>query len=134
MTMIRDHIDIFEAKVFEIGPLVKEFIEAGILVFFGRDAPPELVEFSIIHDGNLADQDVQQGDAFIINEQEFKVLAVGEVANTNFRNLGHIILKFNGRNVPELPGDICVESKPLPEIKVGNSIRISRKLLKEDIC
>lgn len=118
---------IFEGKVLVIGPLVQEFVDAGILVFFGEGAPPELVEFSIIHDGVLADHDVQIGDIFGINEQEFKVLAVGEVANANFRNLGHIILKFNGKNTPELPGDICVEQQHLPEIKIGDAIWVSRR-------
>ena len=127
MTKMNGDEILFQGCVKEIGPLVKEFIDAGILVFFGEDAPPELVEFSIIHDGRLADQNVQPGDFFDIDQDEFEVLAVGDVANDNFRNLGHIILKFNGKHKPELPGDICVESKPLPEIKIGDMIKVSRR-------
>lgn len=114
----------FQAKVTQIGPLVKEFIEAGILVFFGEDAPPELVEFSIIHDGRELKKDLAPGDAVFIDDQEFKVLAVGDVANTNFANLGHLIIKFNGQDEVELPGDVCVEQKPVPPVKVGTILKV----------
>ena len=116
--------NIFKATITEIGPLVKEFIDSDILVFFGEGAPPELVEFSIIHNGKLEQDDVTVGNINSISDSEFKVLAVGDVANLNFKNLGHIIIKFNGKNKTELPGDICVEKKPLPSIKVGDEIKI----------
>ena len=114
----------FLATVTEIGPLVEEFINAGILVFFGDNAPPELVEFSIIHDGKELKEDLQPGDCIFIDDQEFKILAVGEVANSNFRNLGHLIMKFNGKEKVELPGDVCVESKPIPPVKIGTTIKV----------
>jgi PTS system glucitol/sorbitol-specific IIA component len=115
----------YQAEVTEIGPLVSEFIDAGILVFFGEGAPPELVEFSIIHNGKTLDQDLLPGDEITIDEEKFKILAVGEVANENFRNLGHLIMKFNGKNKVELPGDVCVEQKKIPDIRVGSILKIT---------
>ena len=115
----------YTATVTKIGPLVEEFTNAGILVFFGEDAPPELVEFSIIHDGRELIKDLVSGDVVFIDDHEFRVLAVGEVANSNFRNLGHLIIKFNGKDKVELPGDVCVESKPIPPIKVGTILKIT---------
>ena len=117
----------FLATVTEIGPMVEEFINAGILVFFGDNAPPELVEFSIIHDGKKLKENVEPNDAIFIDDQDYKILAVGEIANTNLRNLGHLIMKFNGKTKVELPGDVCVESKPIPQIKVGTTIKIQGK-------
>ena len=114
----------YNATITQIGPLVKEFIEAGILVFFGEDAPPELVEFSIIHDGKHLEKDLAPGDVIHIDDEQYKVLAVGDVANQNFSNLGHLIMKFNGKEKPELPGDICVEEKPIPGIDIGTKILI----------
>ena len=114
----------YEAEVTQIGTLVAEFINAGILVFFGEDAPPELVEFSIIHNGSILEKDIAPGDSVVIDDHEFKVLAVGEVANTNFRNLGHLILKFNGKTKVELPGDVCVEKKKVPGIEIGSKLII----------
>jgi PTS system glucitol/sorbitol-specific IIA component len=117
----------YHAEVTEIGPLVTEFIDAGILVFFGEGAPPELVEFSIIHNGKLLESDLVPGDEIAIDGESFKILAVGEVANENFRNLGHLIMKFNGKNKVELPGDVCVEQKKVPDIRVGTVLRITGK-------
>lgn len=114
----------YECTVTNIGPFVEEFIDAGVIVLFGADAPEELVEFSIIHDGTELKSDLLPGDTVWIDETSFKVLAVGEVANTNLGNLGHLILKFNGRDEPELPGDVCLEEKALPVFSVGTKMRI----------
>jgi PTS system glucitol/sorbitol-specific IIA component len=114
----------YQAEVTEIGPLVTEFIDAGILVFFGEGAPPELVEFSIIHNGKSLKSDLVPGDEITIDVETFKILAVGEVANENFRNLGHLIIKFNGKTKVELPGDVCVEQKKVPDIRVGTILKI----------
>ena len=104
-----------------------EFTDAGVLVLFGENAPDELKEFSILHDGQTLHEDVAPGDWFTIEGQRYRVLAVGEVANTNLGNLGHLILKFNGSDKPEMPGDVCVEALPLPEIRPGMSFSISRE-------
>jgi PTS system glucitol/sorbitol-specific IIA component len=114
----------YEAKVVEIGPLVSEFIEAGILVFFEIGAPPELAEFSILHEHGLLKAELAVGDIITIDNESFRVTAVGDVANQNIAHLGHLIMKCNGLTEPELPGDVCVEVKPLPQISVGTEIRI----------
>lgn len=114
LTMIK-----YQAQITEIGPLITEFTEAGVLVFFGADAPDELREFAIIHDGQTLAQPVAAGDIFRLDRQSYRILAVGEVANTNLAALGHFIVKFNGEDAPEMPGDICTEALPVPELQVG---------------
>lgn len=114
----------YEMHVVEIGPLVAEFIAAKILVFFSIGAPPELAEFSILHEPSDFFTDVEPGDSIVFGEQSYVVTAVGNVANQNIQSLGHLIMKANGRTEPELPGDVCVEDKELPPIEVGNIIRI----------
>lgn len=114
----------YEMHVVQIGPLVPEFIEAKILVFFKMGAPPELAEFSILHEPSDSFTDVEPGDSIVIDGHAYTVTAVGEVANKNIRDLGHLIMKANGRTEPELPGDVCVEDKDLPPVEVGTIIRI----------
>lgn len=114
----------YQGKILSIGPLVKEFTQAGILVFFGEDAPEELLEFSIIHDARDLKKPLAIGDIVTIDIEKYKVLAVGEVANTNLSNLGHLILKFNGDDTARMPGDVNLEAKPVPEINVGMEIKI----------
>ena len=89
----------YTAQVTEMGPLTSEFIDAGMLVFFGADAPEELREFAILHDGTELKQDVAPGDMICIGDSCFSVLAVGEVANKNLSALGHFIVKFNGESI-----------------------------------
>lgn len=114
----------YEMRVVEIGPLVSEFIENKILVFFKVGAPPELAEFSILHEPSNFFSEVRPGDQIAIKDQFYRVTAVGEVANQNIRELGHLVLKCNGRSQTELPGDVCVEDKALPSIQTGMVIRI----------
>lgn len=111
----------YSATISEIGLLVDEFISAGVLVFFGQDAPEELREFAILHDGETLNEEIAVGDQFCIGNECFTILAVGEVANQNLKALGHFIIKFNGEHKPEMPGDICAEVRPLPPIRVGDT-------------
>jgi len=114
----------FQGKIISIGPLVDEFKQAGILVFFGKSAPEELIEFSVIHDASELIEPLEVDDIIFLGEEQFKVLSVGEVANTNLANLGHLIMKFDGETEARLPGDVNVELKPVPDIKVGLEIKI----------
>jgi glucitol/sorbitol PTS system EIIA component len=116
----------YKAKFTQIGPLVSEFLVHNILVLFGSSAPEELAEFAVIHDGQELVEPIVVGDTVSINEESFKVLAVGDVANINLKNLGHLILKCNGMTEPEMPGDVCLEDKPLPIIEVGTTLIVSR--------
>lgn len=114
----------YQATVTSIGPLVSEFIDFGILVFFGQSAPPELADFSVLHDGEELLSDLIPGDIIHIDEHQYKVLAVGDVANKNFASLGHLVMKFNGEDKIEMPGDVCVEAKPIPQITVGSKLYV----------
>jgi PTS system glucitol/sorbitol-specific IIA component len=114
----------YTATVLHVGALVSEFTEAGILVFFGESAPQELYEFSVIHDGKSLEADLVPGDRIFLDGEPFVILAVGEVANTNFRNLGHLVMKFNGETQVEMPGDVCVEKKQLVWLHPGSKIEI----------
>jgi len=115
----------YSATVTEIGPYVSEFVDHNILVFFGAEAPEELKEFAILHDGTELHAKLVVGDVLELNDFSYKILAVGEVANNNLENLGHLVVKFNGETEAEMPGDVCVEAKELPEIKAGLKLNIS---------
>ncbi len=103
---------------------MSEFADAGVLVLFGQNAPPELAEFAVLHDGSQLDGAVCPGDRITLGSDTFRVLAVGEVANQNLGALGHLVLKFNGKNAPEMPGDVCAEARPLPNLEIGMNLEI----------
>ena len=119
---------VYKTTVTAVGELVSDFREQGILVFFGDGAPAELHEFSILHKVEISERAPEVGDVIRINSEsfseEFKVLAVGSVASDNLLNLGHLDLKANGLNEAELPGDVNVEARPLPMVKVGDKLEV----------
>ena len=122
---------VYSTTVTAVGELVSDFREQGILVFFGEGAPIELHEFSVLHKVEVSQRAPEVGDLIRINSEdfseEFQVLAVGSVASDNLLNLGHLDLKANGLSEAELPGDVNVEARPLPMIKVGDKLEIIAK-------
>jgi len=117
----------YQAQVTFIGPLVSEFVNHNILVLFGNDAPEELREFAVIHDGTVLKSKLEPGDTINLAGSSFAILAVGDVSNANLANLGHLVLKFNGETIPEMPGDVCLEKEKLPEIQIGSQLIIEGK-------
>ena len=117
---------VYSTTVTAVGELVKDFRDQGILVFFSENAPLELHEFSVLHKVEVSERAPIPGDVILINDDEFKVLAVGSVVSDNLLNLGHLDLKANGLTEAELPGDTNVEAKSLPLIQIGDKIQITK--------
>jgi len=124
MSAAQQDVPIYEIRITGVGDLVEEFTAEGMWVFFHDDAPTELAEFALLHHAAAPHTPIAAGQVLEIDGQRFAVTAVGDVANTNIRNLGHMVLKANGMTEPELPGDVCIEALPLPPPSVGTTIRV----------
>lgn len=114
----------YNTTVTTVGELAAEFVSAGILIFFGPDAPEELWEAAIITETAELEADIIRGDVISIGGVDHPVLSVGPVANDNLRNLGHLVIKFNGLDESELPGDVSLPVGPAPVINPGTRIVI----------
>ncbi|NMC46329.1 MAG: PTS glucitol/sorbitol transporter subunit IIA [Chloroflexi bacterium] len=114
----------YEMCITRIGRLVDQFLSKGILVFFQEGAPDELAEFSILHTHSDLKENIHIGDHIVLCDKEFTITGVGDVANKNLGDLGHLILKNNGLRETELPGDISVEREPFPDICLGNKVKL----------
>lgn len=112
------------SRVVSIGEAVEEFLKAQILVFFQEGAPEELAEFSVLHAADINTATVAPGDTLFLGQERFDVLAVGEVANQNLAQLGHLVVKANGASEAEMLGDVCVSARPLPRLHVDDLIEI----------
>lgn len=115
----------YDTVVTAVGSMVPEFVEAGVLVWFAEGAPEELHDFSVLHRPTVTAGGVEPGDEVRLDETVFTVLAVGPVANDNLVNLGHLDLKASGETEPPLPGDVCVDKVPLPEVRPGTRLTIT---------
>lgn len=118
---------IYEARVEEIGAMVPELLEAGVLIFFGKQAPPELREIAIVHDGTTLMASLAPGDIIHLGEARYVITGVGEVASDNFATLGHIVIKANGAAEAELPGEVSVEVGALHLPDIGATLRILKQ-------
>lgn len=124
MTAVRQVPPIYEITVTAVGPLVEEFTEAGVWVFFHDNAPEELAEFALLHRAEAPREPIAAGQLLEIDGRRFTITAVGDIANHNIRELGHLVLKANGASEPELPGEVCIEALPLPQASVGTTLRV----------
>jgi glucitol/sorbitol PTS system EIIA component len=117
----------YAATVTAVGEQVPEFIGQGLLIWFAEGAPEELHFFTVLHRPTVTTGGVRPGDLVRIDDKVFRVTAVGEVANDNMVNLGHIDMKANGASEAPLPGDLCLEELPLPEPRPGTMLVIERE-------
>jgi PTS system glucitol/sorbitol-specific IIA component len=116
----------YETTVTAVGDQVTAFHQAGILVLFRDDAPPELHDISVLHRPSVTLGGPEPGDVIEIGGHRAEVLAVGAVVADNLLNLGHIDFKANGADEAKLPGDVCIPEGSLAMPAVGDTIRIIR--------
>ena len=114
----------YATTVTAVGEQVAEFVGQGILIWFAEGAPEELHFFTVLHRPTVTTGGLRPGDLVRIDDKAFRITAVGDVANENMVNLGHMDLKANGAAEAPLPGDICLEELPLPEPRPGTTLVI----------
>lgn len=118
----------YSANIVSVGELAQEFIAEGVMVFFATNAPEELQETAFVHDcTDEPSSPVEPGDQVILDGKSFEVLGVGDVANENLKNLGHLVLKFNGLTEPEMRGDVNLPEVEVPQIGPGSIMEIRGK-------
>lgn len=115
---------IYENQVKALGDLAETFAEEGMIIFFGDNAPNTLADYCYSININPVKETIKPGQIFRMDGVDFKITTVGEIAEKNLVNLGHITVAFNGSTETTLPGTICVEKKEIPKFKIGSEISI----------
>lgn len=86
---------IYQTTITHIGACATMALEEQMLITFREGAPADIEEYCFIHNhGELAGT-LQPGAELQLGEQRYPVTAVGEVAEQNLRELGHITLRFD---------------------------------------
>lgn len=114
----------YACEVVAVGEQAALFFEAGMVVLFAEGAPEELVDIAVLHRPSVTDGGLVPGDVIHLGDEVVTVLAVGEVADENLVNLGHLSLKRNGEREAALPGDVCCDVGPVPDLRPGDEVRI----------
>lgn len=115
---------IYENQVKALGACVEEFKEAEFFIMFGENAPEELKDYCYSVSVNPIHGEIKPGQILKVDDDEYKITAVGEEAPVTLEGLGHCTVNFSGQETAELPGTIYVEHKPMPEVKEGTIIQI----------
>lgn len=122
----------YRAIIQEIGPMVPEFLPHGILIFFGEQTPAELREVSLIHNGNQLISPISAGDMLRFTPPShenavpswYRFTAIGDMANANLAELGHLVVHFDAATQPTLPGAASVEPSLTAIPSVGTILEL----------
>jgi glucitol/sorbitol PTS system EIIA component len=118
-------IKLTKSIVKEIGLLVPTFKEDKILILFGPQAPKELREMAVIHEfKDLGEEPLKEGGTIQFGDESFTITALGNLANKNFKELGHISIYFQEPMDNVLPGAVFAAPHTFPTINEGTVIEL----------
>ena len=115
---------IYKNQVKALGACVEEFKAEGIFIMFGDNAPDELKDYCYAVSVEPINGQIAAGQTLCIDDNEYKITAVGHEAPVTLAGLGHCTVCFSGSTEVELPGTIYVENKPMPVMQEGTIIQI----------
>lgn len=115
---------IYRSVISGIGEFAVEVLADGMLITFKEGGPADLADYCFTHSHGELIADLAAGQIIKLGELSYVITAVGEVATTNFRELGHITLRFDGKDTPELPGTVHVNGQVPKQLSVGDTILV----------
>lgn len=100
---------LLKTRVTAIGPEVADLAEGGVVILFADGSPPELAEVSVLHrtDQPASDEAPSIGASISIGDVSATITAVGATAWSKVREIGHVVISFNGAAQADRPGEIC---------------------------
>ena len=105
---------------------VGAFDKKNFLITFGHKTLVTLKDFCYFIDVTPLKKKIWAGDILKIDDQEYEILRIGEIASDNLAALGHITIFFTEEGEC-LPGSIRVKGKEFPKIEKESKIEILRK-------
>ncbi|MBD3699055.1 sorbitol-6-phosphate dehydrogenase [Enterobacter hormaechei] len=105
---------IYQTTITRIGQSAADALSDQMLITFREGAPADIEEFCFIHCHGELNGELKAGSQLQLGEARYAVTAVGDVAEQNLRELGHITLRFDGQPQAEYPGTVHVVG-PVPQ-------------------
>lgn len=115
---------IYENVIKNKGESVGEFGDS-MFITFGDTAPDTLKDYCYTIEAKPTSGKIEPGQFLVVDNERFKILVVGNIAEKNLVSLGHITVNFTGE-LESLPGAIVVEKKSCPKIEIGSVIKIEK--------
>lgn len=100
---------LLKTRVTAVGPEVADLAEGGVVILFADGSPPELAEVSVLHRGEQppSHEAPPVGASIAIGPVSATITAIGDTAWSKVREIGHVVISFNGAAQAERPGEIC---------------------------
>lgn len=115
--------ELWNATVDRIGEFTAEMFDGGCYILFGEPLPDALAEVSIVHKTRQAPvRPIAAGDTLELGGVTLVVDEVGDLANLNLTDLGHIVVYVNSPEQSLLPGAVKATGDSRPEPAVGSPI------------
>ncbi|MCG7428037.1 PTS glucitol/sorbitol transporter subunit IIA [Helcobacillus sp. ACRRO] len=119
---------LWTTTVSSIGSDAQDMFEAGVFILFGEPVPPALADVSIVHrDASSAARDIAPGDVFLVGDERYTIDEVGEIANSNLTELGHVVVYVNQPDQELLPGAILASGADPVTPAVGTRISFTEQ-------
>jgi glucitol/sorbitol PTS system EIIA component len=112
----------FKAQIISIGKWATESLKDDMIILFKEQAPSEVADYCFLHNQGTDQGIVTTESTLLLGDTAYVVTAVGKTANINLQQLGHITIKFDGAQTPELPRCIHVLGPKIPELRIGVQI------------
>lgn len=113
----------YETKVLRYGE-DREELGDDLIILFGEQVPETLEDFCYIIDISKVNGNIEVGDVLEIGNIKSEIIGVGDQAQINLEQLGHLSI-YSNINVDEiLPGAIIISNNDKIDIEKGTSIKI----------
>ena len=113
----------YSTTVIEVGTEAQDFLADKTAITFAGNAPEALRPYCFLIEAAQLDGDLAVGQEVLIGEQLWTITALGDVAQKNLANLGHVTLVFDGAVSPRLPGALHLGGvAETPALALGTSV------------
>ena len=119
---------IYDNIIKNVGPQAEVISEEKMFILFGDNAPDLLKDFCYTIDVKNLNGNIYRGSILEVDGKEYKITAVGNIAEKNLVDLGHVTFMFDGSKEASLPGTIYVEKSEVPKLHVGSTILIKNQV------
>lgn len=113
-----------KTSVVSVGEYAGDFVDEGLIVLFGSGVPDVIADYCYEIDSHVLEDSICVGDRLSIGDRAYQVIEVGDCANENFENLGHLTLRF-GEEGEVLDGAIRLRERLADLPSSGSLIVIS---------
>ncbi|ULR33132.1 PTS glucitol/sorbitol transporter subunit IIA [Dickeya fangzhongdai] len=114
----------WQATIRAIGHEAEAMRQENRLILFSDRVPPELGAYCLLHQDGEWHRPLAVNQQLELDGKSYVITAVGDIANHNLRELGHITLLFDGGAAAELPGAVHVRGNIPDKLPSSGNITI----------